>query len=447
MVVFAQQSRDDPSLVEVVDKFHERACSEGSYIDWGALRRFSVAESSTDQTFATGYHLIVTRADRETLDGELQALVAKGVTSIKLFTTYASMMLRDDELLDCLVAARRQQISVLLHAENGDIISFLQKQLEERGMVEPYYHGLARPPIVEAEATNRGIVLSELVQHPILFVHVGSALAMDAIRQAQTRGLPIRAETCPQYMHLSWDDMKRFADPQHVFHNSKFCCSPPPGPDGSDQEALWTGLANGTFTVYSSDHCPFSFNDKRGKALGVLLHKESMEGRDPDAPVHEIVKGATGHFAHIPNGCPGIETRVPILFNYGVEQGRITPERFVELTSTAAAKLYGMYPRKGAFVPGLSDADITIWYPKGKMAPFDLTNDHLHSDCDYTPFDGMHFKNWPRFTISRGQVMWQEGELVGKANSGEYIKRSTSYFPQRSVAPQDVRRVATWMSQ
>ncbi|KIR52635.1 hypothetical protein I315_04879 [Cryptococcus gattii Ru294] len=319
----SRSNRWEESLLQVVENYDARAKATGSYCDYA-------------------YHVIITRPELETLKVELPVIVKKwGITSCKLFMTYAALQLRDNELLDVMYEARKLAITTMIHAENGDLISWLTDKLEERGMVEPRYHAESRPPVVEMEATSRAIVLAEMIQNPVLFVHVGSASAAEVIRNAQTRGFPVFAETCPQYLHLTWEDLKKFHSPQ-CFENSKMICSPPPGPDDSDQEALWTGLRNGTFTIYSSDHCPFRYGDIDGKALGIVQHEESMQSVtcpvDQDH-VHEVMHGKSGHFKYIPNGCPGIETRLPLLFNYGLLEGRITPERFVELTSTAPAKL------------------------------------------------------------------------------------------------------------
>ncbi|EIN10308.1 aminohydrolase [Punctularia strigosozonata HHB-11173 SS5] len=432
MIPFAVQTRNDKSMLAVVNAYSKKAQASGSYIDYG-------------------FHVICTRADKEVMKDEMPVLVKDwGITSVKLFMTYEAMRLSDSQLLDVMLEAKKNRITTMIHAENGDLISWLTEKLTEKGYIEPFYHAQSRPPIVEGEATNRAVVLAELVQNPILFVHVSAASAAEVIRNAQTRGLPVYAETCPQYLHLTWQDLRRFHDPS-CFENSKMICSPPPGPDGSDQEALWTGLHNGTFTIFSSDHCPFRYDDERGKMRGVLDHSESVAGEDvAHACAHgnltQLAKGKTGHFAYIPNGCPGIETRVPLLFNYGVLKGRITPQKFVEVTATNPAKLYGLYPKKGALLPGLSDADLVIWYPEGRLPPFKLTNDRLHHNVDYTPFEGMEFTNWPRYTLLRGKVMWENGELVGTPRDGQFLRRGPSLFADRfSARGTDPRRVAAWL--
>ncbi|EAL20006.1 hypothetical protein CNBF3330 [Cryptococcus deneoformans B-3501A] len=345
-------NRWEESLLQVVENYDARAKATGSYCDYA-------------------YHVIITRPELETLKIELPVIVEKwGITSCKLFMTYAALQLRDNELLDVMYEARKLAITTMIHAENGDLISWLTDKLEERGMVEPGYHAESRPPIVEMEATSRAIVLAEMIQNPVLFVHVGSASAAEVIRNAQTRGFPVFAETCPQYLHLTWEDLKKFHSPQ-CFENSKMICSPPPGPDDSDQEALWTGLRNGTFTIYSSDHCPFRYGDIDGKALGVVQHEESMQSVtcpvDQDH-VHEVMHGKSGHFKYIPNGCPGIETRLPLLFNYGLSEGRITPERFVDLVSAAPAKLVIFAPRH--FLNVRTDAlMLVVWIISSKRCP------------------------------------------------------------------------------
>ncbi|KAJ6465222.1 putative aminohydrolase [Mycena vitilis] len=462
MITFATQTRseEDRSLLKVVEAYDARAETTGSYIDYG-------------------FHIIIVRDDQEILETELPVLVEKwGITSCKLFMTYETMRLQDYQLLDVMLAALRNCITTMIHAENGDMIQWLTGsllpvfffndgvqyllpgKLESKGMmggdgtlsdltldfisVAPYSHALSRPPSVEGEAANRAIVLAELIESPILFVHVGSSVCISAnvIRAAQTRGLPVFAETCPQYLNLTWEDLKRFHSPT-CFENSKMVCSPPPGPDSSDQDALYIGLHNGTFTIFSSDHCPFKYDDPHGKMAGILEHEPQDSFNDVSLP--ELAHKKVGAFKLIPNGIPGVETRLPLLFTRGVSTGRITAQKFVEVTSTNPAKLYGLYPRKGAILPG-SDADIVIWHPAGMLSPFKLTNEHLHHNVDYTPYEGMEFDNWPRYTISRGKVVWANGVLSGKPRDGQYLKRGPNQLG-KGVAyfKKDVRKVATWL--
>lgn len=328
------------------------------------------------------------------------------MSSVKIYMTYTALQLRDDQILSVLLEARQHEILTMVHAENGDVLNWLTDQLEAQGKFAPKYHSNSRPPVLEAEATNRAIALSSLVANtPILLVHISDPSAASRIRKAQSAGQPILAETCPQYLFLTRDDLDKPG-----FEGAKCVCSPPPRTK-ADQNAIWTGLDNGTFTVLSSDHCPFRFED-------VVVGKKSCI--TPEHPV--------GRFRYIPNGLPGIETRLPLAFS----AQRLAMTKFVEVTSTNAAKLYGLYPRKGAMIPGISDADLVIWYPEGALGEFPVTNSMLHHDVDYTPFEGQKVRNWPRYTILRGKVVWDRdgGGLVAKKGVGQFLKRESSSLGQ-----------------
>ncbi|QGA18914.1 hypothetical protein EYB26_006599 [Talaromyces marneffei] len=431
IITFATQTRaeEDRSLIKVVKEYNARAESTGSYVDYG-------------------FHIIIVRNDADVLENELPVLIKDwGISSCKLFLTYETQRLTDSQLLDIMFAARKHSITTMIHAENGDMIGWLTDKLEAKGMVAPYYHALSRPPIAEGEATNRAISLASLIQNPILFVHVGSALGAANVRRAQTMGLPVYAETCPQYFNLTWDDLKRFHSPT-CFENSKMICSPPPPPDTNDHEELFVSLQNGTFTIYSSDHCPFRYDHPNGKPSGVLEHTPSMEGEKHDChgeELQDLLMRKNGAFRLVPNGIPGVETRLSLLFTGALATGRITPQKFVELTSTNPAKLYGLYPKKGALMPG-SDADIVIWHPEKSFKPFNLTNSMLHHNVDYTPYEGKEFTNWPRYTILRGKVMWANGEIKGQLRDGQYVKRGPNQLKKDSPRmDKDPRRVATWL--
>ena len=315
--------------------------------------------------------------------------------------TYEALQLKDSEILDVLFEARKQQIVTLIHAENGAIIDWTIKKLEEKKLFAPKYHAVSHPPVAEIEATYRAISLSGFIDVPILIVHVSSPAAAQHIHDAQKRGLPVYAETCPQYLFLTRKDLDKPG-----FEGAKCVCSPPPREGEQDQEGIWQGIENGTFTVLSSDHCPFLYdNNETGK-------KTCITTEYPD-----------GHFKYIPNGCPGVETRLSLTLT----ANRLNLQKFVEVMSTNAAKLYGLYPRKGALIPGLSDADMTIWYPDG-MKEFELKNEMLHHNVDYTPYEGKVMKQWPRYTILRGEVVWakDEGGLVGKKGYGQFLERGVS---------------------
>lgn len=334
------------------------------------------------------FHLIVTDPTPNVLGQELPALIEKGYTSLKIYMTYEGMKLDDRQILDVFMAARTHGAMVMVHAENFDCLTWLTEKLERAGSIAPFFHGASRPPIVESEATHRVIALSELVDLPILIVHVSGAEAADQIRRAQARGLRIYAETCPQYLFLTADDM---AGPG--FEGAKCVCSPPPR-DKGNQQRIWDALANGVFQVFSSDHCPFDYEGTDGKK----------------------VAGEKASFRLIPNGVPGIETRLPLLFSGGVRTGRIPLTRFVEVTSTNPAKMYGLYPRKGTIAVG-SDADLAIWDTDREVT---ITNDILHHAADYTPYEGQVVTGWPVTVISRGKVVVDDGELFAIPGEGRF---------------------------
>lgn len=326
------------------------------------------------------FHLIVTDPTPQVLGQELPALIAEGYTSIKIFMTYDDMKLADREIVEVLSVAHEHRALVMVHCEGYDAIRFLTDRLEQQGKTAPHYHGPSRPKAVEREATHRAISFAEIVETPVMIVHVSNREAMEEIRRAQQRGLPVYGETCPQYLVLTEKDMDRAG-----MEGAKYVCSPPPR-DMQSQLACWEGLQQGVFEVFSSDHCPFRYDDEAGKL----------------AP-----KGKQS-FRYVPNGIPGIATRMPILFSEGVVKGRIDLNRFVALTSTNHAKRYGLYPRKGTIAIG-SDADLVLWNPRREVT---ITHSLLQDGCDYTPYEGMSVTGWPVRTMLRGVTVCNDGEFV-----------------------------------
>jgi len=336
------------------------------------------------------FHMIVTDPTPEILRDELPALIAEGYTSFKIYMTYDALKLSDREILDTLSVARSEGAMVMLHAENADCIAWLTERLLAAGHTAPRYHATSRPMLVEREATHRAIALAELVDVPILIVHVSGREAVEQIRWAQSNGLKVYAETCPQYLFLTADSMGC----DDSFEGAKCICSPPPR-DKANQQVIWDGLENGSFEVFSSDHAPFRYDGPDGKKA----HGEQVS------------------FDKVANGIPGIETRMALLWSEGVRTGRITPQSFVALTSTNAAKLYGLYPRKGSIALG-SDADLVIW---DEDQTFHLDNNRLHHNVDYTPYEGMHLSAWPAMTLSRGDVVWDGEQPCGDAGRGQFL--------------------------
>lgn len=372
---FALQQKGQ-SLREVVDAYHA-AAKDKCHVD-------------------CSFHIIITDPTPQVLAQELPAMVKAGYTSFKVFMTYDDMVLNDAQLLDVFDVARRERAMVMVHAEGYDAIRYMTRRLEEAGHIAPYYHAASRPESVEREATHRAISHAELTDVPIMIVHVSGREPMEQIQWAKRRGRNLYAETCPQYIALTADDLKGL---NMDFSGAKYVCSPPPRDAGS-QAAIWEGLRDGTFDIFSSDHCPFRFDDPKGKS----------------------VEGGRTSFRWIPNGIPGVETRLPILFSEGISKGRISAERFVALTATNPARLFGMYPQKGTIAIG-ADADLTLWDPARRVT---ITQSLMHHDCDYTPYEGMEVTGWPVRTILRGQTIMAEGAVTGAPTAGIYVERGIS---------------------
>lgn len=343
------------------------------------------------------FHLIVSDPTPQVLGQELPALVRDGYTSFKVFMTYDDLVLNDAELLDVFEVARRERALVMVHAEGHDAIKHLTRRLEAEGRTAPFFHGEAHAGIAEREATHRAISHAQLIDVPIVIVHVSGREPMEQIQWARARGLKVHAETCPQYIALTAADLGGL---NMDFEGAKYVCSPPPR-DEDSQAAIWQGLRDGTFDIFSSDHCPFRF--------------EGPGGTGKDNP------RARTSFRWVPNGIPGVETRLPILFSEGVSKGRISLQRFVALTSTNPARLYGLYPQKGSIAIG-ADADLTLWDPGLTRA---IRQADLHHDCDYTPYEGMEVTGWPVRTILRGRTIAQDGRPVSEP-AGTYLPRRTS---------------------
>lgn len=340
------------------------------------------------------FHLVIADPTEAVLGQELPAAVADGYTSFKVFMTYEGLRLNDAEILATMDTARRTGALVMVHCENEDAIRYLIERHVAEGRLEPTSHAATRPKAVEREATHRAISLAEVVDVPVVIVHVSNGAAMEEIERARMRGRNVTGETCPQYIRLTAADLDGMD-----WEGAKLVCSPPPR-DEAEWANIWRGISAGVFDLFSSDHCPFRYDDDRGKL--------NPTGRND--------------FRHIPNGIPGVETRLPILFSEGVSKGRIDLARFVALTATNHAKTYGLYPRKGTIAVG-SDADIAIWDPSAETT---LRHADLHDGSDYTPYEGLAVKGLPRTVILRGKVMVRDGILTGAKGDGAYLSRGLS---------------------
>jgi dihydropyrimidinase len=349
------------------------------------------------------FHLIISDPTPQVLGQELPALVGDGYTSFKVFMTYQDLALSDIQLLEVFSTARETGALVMVHAENYDAIRFLTERLERAGNTAPRFHATSRPIPVEREATHRAISLAQLVDVPIMIVHVSNGESMEQIRWAQSRGLKVFGETCPQYLVLTEKDLDGLN-----MEGAKYVCSPPPR-DEASQKACWLGLETGVFQVYSSDHCPFRYDSPQGKL---------------------VPKGRTS-FQWVPNGIPGVETRLPILFSEGVVKGRITLNQFVALTATNHAKMYGLHPKKGTIAVG-ADADIAIWDPDRKVT---IRQEILHHGSDYTPYEGIEVTGWPVTTIVRGEIVVRDGALVGSRSAGQHVSRERSPYAAPAGTP------------
>jgi dihydropyrimidinase len=339
------------------------------------------------------FHCIITELADAQLE-EMSALVREGVTSFKLFMAYPGVFMLDDgSIFKALRRTAKNGGLVCMHAENGNAIDVIVQQALAEGKKAPKYHALTRPTTAEAEATARAIALAEMAGAPVYIVHLSCNDALEKVREARDRGLPVYAETCPQYLYLSIDnfDVPDFEGAKYVFT--------PPLREKWHQEKLWNGLKRDHLQVVSTDHCPFCFKEQ--KELG------------------------RGDFTKIPNGGPGVEHRMSLIYSGGVAGGRFSVNRFVELVSTTPAKLFGLYPRKGTIALG-SDADLVIFDPNRKHTIRAKTH---HMRVDYSMFEGITVSGMPTTVLSRGKVVVENDKFLGRAGAGEFLKRSTYSQP------------------
>ena len=342
-----------------------------------------------------GFHMMMTDVNDATL-AEMDQLIAEGVPEFKLFTAYPGVNFSpDDHIFRAMQRTRENGGLVMMHAENGPVIDVIAADLVAAGITGPIGHGLARYAILEGEATNRVIRLAEAAGVPVYIVHLSSRDALEAVTAARGRGAMAFAETCPQYLFLSLDDL------ENGFEGAKYVCSPPLRPK-DHQVDLWRGLRTDTLQLVATDHCPFDF------------HGQKDLGRDD--------------FRKIPNGLPAVEDRVDLLHDGGVVKGRISLERWVEIMSTAPARMFGMYPQKGTIAIG-SDADILVFDPNRRRTISAATH---HMDVDYSIFEGFEIQGTSDVVMSRGTVLVRDGAWVGPANHGRFLRRDVTDFARIS---------------
>ena len=366
--------------------------SKGKSLREGLDAWFALAEGMAVADY--GFHMIMSDVTDASL-AEMDVLVDEGVPDFKLFTAYPGVFYSpDDHIFRALKQTAKNGGLILMHAENGPVIDILAADKIAEGVTDPIGHGLARDSRMEGEATNRVIRMAEVAGAPVYFVHMSAKEAVRSLVEARGRGAMAWAETCPQYLYLTLDDLG------HGFEGAKFVCSPPlRTPDHAVE--LWNALKRDDISLIGTDHCPFDF------------HGQKEMGR--------------GDFRKIPNGLPGVEERVDLM-HQAVVDGKLSKERWVEVVSTAPAKIFGLYPQKGAIAVG-SDADIVLYDPNRKH---ELSAKTHHMDVDYSCYEGMTVQGGSDIVMSRGSVIVRNGEFTGRKGAGKFVKRSRATFPRIS---------------
>lgn len=331
------------------------------------------------------FHMALAEVNGRVLN-ELGEMPAHGITSFKAYLAYEEMI-DDAQLLQLLERAKELNCLVAVHCENGRLVEYMTRELLAQGKTEPCWHPYSRPPTLEAEATSRALVVASLAQAPLYIVHLTCAQALTEVRVAQARGQPVLVETCPQYLVF---DANVYDAPG--FRGAQYVVSPPMR-EPEDVQALWTALTGDEIQAIGSDHC--SYNMKGQKELG------------------------QDDFSRIPNGMPTVETRMSLLYHFGVNEGRISPNRFVELVATNPARIFGLWPRKGAIAVG-ADADLVVWDPEKEVR---LAREALHMNVDHSPYEGIVVRGYPELVLCRGKVVVRDNNFVGQPGIGRYVRR------------------------
>ncbi len=372
-------SQDLPSLKACVDAWHAKADHKAA-VDFG-------------------FHMNITHLDEQVM-AEIPSLVSEGITTLKVFTAYNNRLrLPDGDIFKVMRLAGEHGLLTMLHAENGDIIDVLVDEALKAGNLTPEWHARTRPAWGAVEAVMRGAALAAQSHAPLYVVHMNAGGEADVLQYARERGLPVMGETCPQYLFFSMEHLQR---PD----GAKWVCSPPMR-SAEDQDRLWAALAEGTIQVVATDHCPFYFDGRRPIVY---------EGRKVAIPGKEL---GAGNFTQIPNGLPGVGDRLPILWSFGVGAGKLTINQFVALNCTNPAKIFGLYPHKGALLPG-ADADVVIWDPQRRL---EYGVAHARHRTDYNLYEGWSLTGYPEKVLLRGRVIVDRETWLGRAGMGRYLKR------------------------
>lgn len=371
--------QDYASLSQAIDVWHKNADNKAA-IDFG-------------------FHMNITHLDDQ-IEAQIPGLIDEGITTLKVFTAYnGRLRLQDGEIFTVMRLGAKHGMLTMLHAENGDVIEILTEEATAVGHKAPIWHAYTRPAWGAVESVLRGIALAEQSGSPLYVVHLNTSGGLDQIRYGRERGLPVMTETCPQYLFFHEEHLKR---PD----GAKWVCSPPMRNE-DDNEALWRGVIDGGIQAIGTDHCPFFYDGT--SAI-------EYEGESVRIPGKEL---GVDDFTKIPNGLPGVGDRLPIMWTTGVGEGRITMNQFVELTSTNPAKIFGLYPQKGAILPG-SDADVVVWDPSKKIT-YGVA--HTHHRTDYNLYERWELMGFPEKVFLRGTLIVDGEQWLGKPGQGRFLHR------------------------
>ena len=357
------------------------------------------AKADSKAAIDFGFHMNITKLD-ERIETQIPGLLKAGITTLKVFTAYNNRLrLQDGEIFRVLRIAKENGMLTMMHGENGDVIEILVEEALAEGHKSPEWHAHTRPAWGAVEAVMRGIGLAAQADAPLYIVHMNTSGGVEQLRYARKNNLPVMGETCPPYLFFSIDHLRRE-------DGAKWICSPPMR-SPEDNEALWEGLSDGTIQTLGTDHCPFFFDGSKS-----ILY----ENKPVAIPGKEMGRD---DFTKIPNGVPGVGDRLPVLWTYGVQAGRITPNQFVALTSTNPAKIFGLYPRKGGLIPG-ADADIVIWDPDKRLT---YGVEFAQHRTDYNLYENWELVGYPEKIFLRGNLIVDGERWFGRAGMGQYIYR------------------------